>query len=71
MTPFPYFVDIEDSVLQARALMVRHRVRHLPVKDQNVLVGVLTDRDIKRALDPEWTLAPGVLFPRAGAGETG
>ena len=36
----------------------RHRVRHLPVKDQNVLVGVLTDRDIKRALDPDLGL-PG------------
>lgn len=53
MTPFPYFVDVDDSLLQARALMVRHRVRHLPVKDHNVLVGVVTDRDIKRSLDPD------------------
>jgi acetoin utilization protein AcuB len=53
MTPFPYFVDVEDSILQARALMVRHRVRHLPVKDHDTLVGVLTDRDVKRALDPD------------------
>jgi acetoin utilization protein AcuB len=65
MTPFPYCVDVDDSVLQARALMVRHRVRHLPVKDHDVLVGVLTDRDIKRALDPDLGLpAKDELFVR-------
>jgi acetoin utilization protein AcuB len=58
MTPFPYFVDVGDSLLAARTLMVRNDVRHLPVKDGNELVGVLTDRDLKRALDPDLGL-PG------------
>jgi acetoin utilization protein AcuB len=52
MTPFPYVVHVDDSVLAARALMVEREVRHLPVKSGNTLVGVLTDRDLKRALDP-------------------
>jgi acetoin utilization protein AcuB len=38
--------------------MVRHEVRHLPVKRANALVGVLTDRDLKRALDPDLGLPP-------------
>lgn len=58
MTPFPYVVHVDDSVLVARALMVEHEVRHLPVKKGNTLVGVLTDRDLKRALDPGLGLPP-------------
>ena len=58
MTPFPYVVQVSESVLTARALMVEHAVRHLPVKNGNALVGVLTDRDLKRALDPSLGLPP-------------
>jgi acetoin utilization protein AcuB len=53
MTPFPYTVQVGDSLLAARAVMVEHEVRHLPVKDGTALVGILTDRDLKRALDPD------------------
>ena len=58
MTPFPCMVQVNASVLAARALMVEHDVRHLPVKDGSTLVGVLTDRDLKRALDPSLGLPP-------------
>ena len=58
MTPFPYVVEVDDSLRLARELMVRHEVRHLPVKKDGVLVGVLTDRDLKRALDPDLGLPP-------------
>lgn len=58
MTPFPYFVDVTDSLLRARALMAEHGVRHLPVKSGEDLVGVLSDRDLKRALDPDLGLPP-------------
>ena len=65
MTPFPYVVQVNESVLAARALMVEHQVRHLPVKDGNTLLGVLTDRDLKRALDPSLGLPPKAeLFVR-------
>ena len=65
MTPFPYVVQVDESVLAARVLMVEHQVRHLPVKDGNTLLGVLTDRDLKRALDPSLGLAPKAeLFVR-------
>jgi CBS domain-containing protein len=58
MTPRPHCVGIDDSLLLARALMVRLGVRHLPVKEGEALVGVLTDRDLKRALDPDLALPP-------------
>ena len=65
MTPFPYVVQVDESVLAARALMVEHQVRHLPVKDGQTLLGVVTDRDLKRALDPSLGLpSKAELFVR-------
>jgi acetoin utilization protein AcuB len=58
MTPFPYVVQVDDSLLYAREVMVRHQVRHLPVKQGTALVGIVTDRDLKRALDPDLGLPP-------------
>lgn len=58
MTAFPHFVEASDSLLRARTMMVEHGIRHLPVQDQGVLVGILTDRDLKRSLDPDVGLPP-------------
>jgi acetoin utilization protein AcuB len=58
MTPFPYSIDVADSLRRARGLMIEHEIRHLPVLHGQTLVGVLSDRDIKRALDPEMGLPP-------------
>jgi acetoin utilization protein AcuB len=58
MSPFPRTVQLDASLLRARALMVEYEVRHLPVKDGDMLVGILTDRDLKRALDPDLGLPP-------------
>jgi len=58
MTPFPCTVQVDASVLTAQALIVEHEVRHLPVKDGHAVLGVLTDRDLKRALDPSLGLPP-------------
>jgi CBS-domain-containing membrane protein len=41
----PYTAQVDDSLRRARASMVEHGVRHLPVKDGDSLVGILTDRD--------------------------
>ena len=51
MTPFPHFVEVDESLLRARVMMVEHDVHHLPVQDQGRLVGILTDRD----LNERWT----------------
>lgn len=37
------------SLREALALLQRHRIRHIPVVEDARLVGILTDRDVKRA----------------------
>jgi acetoin utilization protein AcuB len=49
MTPFPYSVDMEDTVDGASEMMVERGIRHLPVTDKGKPVGVVSDRDVKRA----------------------
>ena len=58
MTPFPHSVKTGDPLLRGQALMEEHEIRHLPVTEDDQLVGVLTDRDLKRALDPDLGLPP-------------
>ena len=53
MTPFPYSVALDAPLGEARMLMLRHHVRHLPVVRGHDLVGIITDRDIKLLLGPE------------------
>ena len=41
----------ETSVIEARDLMQEHRIRHLPVvEDDDILVGIITDRDVRSML---------------------
>ena len=42
-------IDIEDTMQDAKALLEKHEIRMLPVMEKNKLVGVVTDRDVKRA----------------------
>ena len=58
MTPFPYSVGPDAPLRAAREMMRSHEVRHLPVLGGGRLLGVITDRDIKRALDPSLGLPP-------------
>ena len=50
MTPFPHFVDVEDSLGSAADRMRGLDIRHLPVKDGTKLVGVLSERDVRVAM---------------------
>lgn len=54
MTPFPYSVDANAPIDKARKFMSEHGIRHLPVTDRQEIVGVLTDRDIKLYLGPDF-----------------
>ena len=58
MTRGPWVVDDDAPLRQARSLMVDHEIHHLPVVRRGALVGVLSDRDVKRALDPDLGLPP-------------
>lgn len=52
MTPFPYSVASSARIEAAREMMIVHGIRHLPVLDGSELVGIVSDRDIKCAMDP-------------------
>lgn len=54
MTPFPYSVDVEAPVDEAERFMREHKIRHLPVMEKGVLKGIITDRDIKLMLGPDF-----------------
>ncbi|MFC1666004.1 CBS domain-containing protein [Pseudomonadota bacterium] len=53
MTPFPYSIQIDDSLAQAAKLMKEHDIHHLPVTDGRELVGIVTERDINAHLSPK------------------
>jgi acetoin utilization protein AcuB len=50
-----FAVSPRDSVEQAVKLLRRRGIRHLLVMSKNRLVGIISDRDLKRALDPRQT----------------
>jgi len=54
MTKKVISIGKEVGVFEAHEKMVRHHIRHLPVvEDDNVLIGIITDRDIRTALPYE------------------
>ena len=58
MTPMAISVAPGTPVAEARELMRRNRIRHLPVMEGERLVGIVTDRDIRLSLpSPATTLS--------------
>ena len=54
MTPFPYSIDVDAPLEDGHKLMRTHHFRHLPVTSGGAIVGVLTDRDLKLLLGPDF-----------------
>lgn len=54
MTPFPYSVDADAPIDDAVEFMRRHKIRHLPVMTKGQLTSVVSDRDIKLVLGPDF-----------------
>jgi acetoin utilization protein AcuB len=54
MTPWPFTVRSDTSLPDAAAIMIRRRVRHLPVVDAtSTIVGIVSERDIRTVIgDP-------------------
>ena len=59
MTPFPYSIAIDAPVSEALEFMRRAKIRHLPVVENDKLKGIVSDRDIKLMLGPDFA------YPRA------
>jgi acetoin utilization protein AcuB len=53
MTAFPYFIDVDADIADAKKMMAEHGIRHLPVTEGDKLIGLVSDRDIKRAQTAE------------------
>lgn len=47
MTVRPQSVGPQEKISDAKQLMMKHSIKHLPVVEESRVVGVLTDRDIK------------------------
>jgi CBS domain-containing protein len=48
MTPFPYSIDVERPLSEAVRVMAEHDIRHLPVTERDVPVGLVTERTIRQ-----------------------
>ena len=46
MRAFPYSLQADRSLEEARKLMAEHEIRHLPVLDGDELVGIVTSHDL-------------------------
>jgi CBS domain-containing protein len=47
MTPFPYSVGPDASVLDVENLMSSHRIRHVPVQQDGRVLGVVSERELR------------------------
>jgi acetoin utilization protein AcuB len=57
MTEGVLAVETFDSIGIARELMAKHRVNQLPVLDNDVVVGIVTDRDLRDAYPTSMAIA--------------
>ena len=47
MTPFPYFVDADETIEQIASLMEQRGIRHVPVQQNGEVVGIVSERDLQ------------------------
>lgn len=68
MTYLPKTITHDQTIVQAKDLMKKLHIRHLPVMKQGKLIGILTDRDINLvsqfiAIHPERTRVEDACTP--------
>jgi len=64
MTESVLAVETFDSISIARQLMAKHRINQLPVLDNDVLVGIVTDRDVRDAYPTSMMIDRGEAIDR-------
>ncbi len=57
MKPFPYFACPDDPVAHALKLMKEHNIRHVPIKQGEKVVGIVSERDLR------WMGSPAIVLP--------
>ncbi len=55
MTPNPITITPADDLTAAIGAMLKHRIHELPVVEDGLLLGILTDRDIALGVWWEWS----------------
>ncbi|ANM30023.1 hypothetical protein ABI59_11245 [Acidobacteria bacterium Mor1] len=58
MTPMPHSIEAGANLVEAQNLMQSQGIRHLPVTRDGELVGLLSDRDLRRSFDPMVDMPP-------------
>lgn len=53
MTPSPHTLPADATLGEAVELMSGYRIRHLPVVENDRIIGIISDRDVKMALGPD------------------
>jgi CBS domain-containing protein len=53
MTPFPYTIEVDESLAAAREMMGTHEIHHLPVSENGRIIGVISKHDVETALAGE------------------
>lgn len=54
MTPNVHTASPDTTLAEALGMTRAHRIRHLPILDNDRLVGLVTDRDLRLAMPPIW-----------------
>ncbi len=57
MKSLPYFARPDDTVAQVDRLMKEHDIRHVPIKQGEQVVGIISERDLR------WMRSPALLLP--------
>ena len=57
MKPFPYFAEPDEPVARVLTLMKQHNIRHVPIKQEGRVVGIVSERDLR------WMGSPAIVLP--------
>ena len=49
MTPYPYSIEIDAHLTTVRTMMMQFKIRHLPVREGEKWVGVVTEQQLDMA----------------------
>ncbi len=65
MKSFPYFARPDDTVAQIDRLMKQHDIRHIPIKQGEQVIGIVSERDLRSLRGPSLLLPDPEEIPVA------
>lgn len=49
MTAYPYYIELDAHAAAARTMLEQFKIHHLPVRDGEKIVGVISEQDLRKA----------------------